>query len=402
MIIFAAEEPAGINKFLQNNNYLYLTGLYETAEAIYVSSKSKDKIKEILFIQRNIPERIVWDGAKMYPEEAKEQSGLEDVKFLDEFEDTIFPYLAVAQKLYVNSGMVSLARPLNKALSFLAKVRDRFVQLVFAEANQLMTPIRQIKDETEIEYMTKAIEITGFGLESIFKNARSGMYEYELEAMLFYEMRRRGITHYGFAPIIAGGVNATILHYKQNNQPINNNELVLCDVGALYNNYSADITRTFPIEKTFSARQKEVYQAVLFVQKSIIAMIKPEVSMADLNKKTEELIGEACKNLGLIADVKDFKQYYYHSIGHHLGMDTHDLGARDAVLKEGMVITVEPGIYIAEEKIGVRIEDDVLVTKDSHKVLSSMIPKEIEDIERFRKDSGLDCHDFLKVSNSKK
>ena len=384
VVIFAAEEPRGISKFLQNNNFLYLTGLYETPEAVFTCWKQKDTVYETIFIQRNNPEMIVWDGAKLYPEEAKEISGIEKIKFLDEFEDSLLPSLSQSNKVFINTGLHSLKKPLNKPLYFVSSVRDRFPQLNFAEANILMTPLRQIKDESEIEYLTKAIEITGYGLDSIFKNAKSGMHEYELEAMLYYEMRRRGLDHYGFAPIIAGGVNATTLHYKQNNTIIKENELVLCDCGALFKNYSADITRTFPIAKTFSKRQKEVYNEVLNVQKAIISMIKPGIQMTELNEKTGEMIGAACVKLGLITDPKDYKKYYMHSIGHHLGMDTHDIGARDSVLEEGMIITIEPGIYIPDENIGVRIEDDILVTSDSHRNLSFMIPKEIEEIEKFR------------------
>lgn len=384
VIIFSAEEPSGISKFLQNNNFLYLTGIVEVSEAIFAIYKNNDKVNEILFIQRNIPERIVWDGAKMYPEEAKDISGIENIKFTDEFEDVILSFLNISKKLYINAGLQQLKKPLSPALFFVSKVRERVIHLAFSDVNQLMMPLRQIKDQTEIDKLSKAIEITGIGLDSIFKNAKADMYEYELEAMLFYEMRRRGLTHFGFAPIIACGVNATTLHYIKNNTQIQKNQLVLCDVGALYQNYSADITRTFPIEAKFNERQGQVYTEVLNVQKSIIEMIKPGVAMADLNKKTVELIGEACVRLGLITDPKEYTKYYMHSVGHHLGMDTHDLGPRDSILKEGMVLTIEPGIYIPEENIGVRIEDDILVTKEGYQNLSYMIPKEVEELEAIR------------------
>jgi Xaa-Pro aminopeptidase len=158
----------------------------------------------------------------------------------------------------------------------------------------------------------------------------------------------------------------------------------VCDVGVSYNNYSADITRTFPIENKFSKRQKDVYNEVLKCQKAIISMIKPGVAMKTLNEKTIELISKSLIKLGLIKDKKDYKKYYMHSVGHQLGMDTHDIGPRDIVLKPGMVTTVEPGIYIPEESIGVRIEDDVLVTKTGCEVLSAMIPKEIDELEKIR------------------
>ena len=384
VIIFAAEEQKGIAKYLQNNNFLYLTGLYETPEAVFVCQKQKDTIHETLYIQRNIPEMIVWDGAKLYPDEAKEISGILNVKYVDEFDESILHPLQISTKAFVNTGLNSLRKPPNKELYFVSRVRNRVLDISFAEANQLMAQLRQIKDDSEIDFLSKAIEITGIGLSSIFTNAAVGMYEYELEALLFYEMKKRGLDNFGFAPIIAAGINATTLHYKKNNTMISEDELVLCDCGALYQNYSADITRTFPIAGTFSQRQKAVYSEVLNVQKTIICMIKPGVSMIELNQKANELIGESCVRLGLITDTAECKKYYMHSIGHQLGMDTHDLGSRDSVLLPGMVITIEPGIYIKEEGIGVRIEDDILVTEDGYHNLSHMIPKEIDEIETLR------------------
>ncbi|HOQ80410.1 MAG TPA: M24 family metallopeptidase, partial [Candidatus Cloacimonadota bacterium] len=215
---------------------------------------------------------------------------------------------------------------------------------------------------------------------------RPGMMEYELEAMLHFEMQKKGCRNYGFVPIVAAGKNAATLHYVDNNTIIEDNQLVLLDVGASQNNYSADISRTFPVNGKFTDRQKEVYQEVLNIQKEIIAMVKPGVSMGDLNKRTRELMFASMTKLGLIKEESEIIKHYMHGIGHHLGLDVHDIGARDSVLKEGMVITVEPGIYIADEAIGIRIEDDVLVTADSHRVLSAFIPKEIDELERLLQD----------------
>jgi Xaa-Pro aminopeptidase len=384
-LIFGADAPVGISRFLQNNNFLYLTGLYETTEAVYVCYKTADTITETLYIERNIPEMIVWDGAKLYPEEAQEISGIPKVKFLDELEADLPYSLTIAKRMFANYGVTTLSRPLNKILHFISKLRERYLHLSFFEANQLMSDLRKIKDEVEIHYLTQAIEITGIGLHEIFKNAKVGMYEYELEAMLFYELNRRGLKQFGFAPIIATGINAATLHYKKNNTQIKEDELVLCDVGALYHNYSADITRTFPIEKEFSTFAGDVYTEVLSCQKEIIAMIRPGVAMADLNSHTAKLIGESCIKLGLTTDPADYKKYYMHSVGHHLGMDTHDIAPRNSILEAGMVITIEPGIYIPHRCLGVRIEDDILVTDDGYKNLSAMIPKEIAEIEALRR-----------------
>jgi len=384
-IIFATDTPHGITTFTQNKNFLYLTGLHDLPEAIYITYKTADKINEALYIQRNIPERIVWDGEKMYPDEARTISEIQTVKYLDEWELDLPAILSQSKNIYANYGTPTLHKPPNTALYKLQNIKDRFLHLSFADITEQMIPLRQIKDDSEIALMTEAIEVTGKGLHSIFTQAKAGMYEYELEAMLGYEMRRRGIAGYGFAPIIAAGKNATTLHYIQNNTKIAESELVLCDVGVAVGGYSADITRTFPIGSTFTSRQREVYTEVLACQKTIISMMAPGVSMVDLNAKTAELIGASCVKLGLINDPADFRKHYMHSIGHHLGLDTHDIGLRSSTLQEGMVITCEPGIYIPEESIGIRIEDDVLITSSGNIVLSHMIPKEIDEIEAIRK-----------------
>jgi Xaa-Pro aminopeptidase len=205
--------------------------------------------------------------------------------------------------------------------------------------------------------------------------------EYELEALLFYHLQKKSVRNWGFAPIIAAGINAATLHYKTNDCQIKESDVVLLDVGASYMNYSADITRCFPVSGKFSPRQKEVYTEVLAIQKEIISMMKPGVGLTQLNEKTAELMGAALVRLGLITNESDYRRYYMHSIGHHLGMDTHDLGARDSVLAVGNVLTVEPGIYIPEENLGIRIEDDILITAEGYCILSQNIPKEIEEIE---------------------
>jgi len=286
-----------------------------------------------------------------------------------------------ADKCYVNYNFKLLDSPLDRKLEFIKNIRERFPKIIFENAIEVIRPLRAIKSSWEIKQLQKAIEITNNGILSIFKNTKTGMYEYEAEAFLRYEMYRNGLKRFGFQPIVAGGKNATILHYISNVCKIKKGDLLLLDVGVSYNNYSADISRAYPISGKFNKRQKDVYQAVLNIQKEIIAMIKPGVSMTELNKKTTDLIIAALKKLKLIKKDSEYKKYYMHSVSHHLGMDTHDIVPRDSVLKVGNVITVEPGIYIPEENIGVRIEDDVLVTKTGYRVLSKAIPKEIDELE---------------------
>jgi Xaa-Pro aminopeptidase len=269
----------------------------------------------------------------------------------------------------------------NRQQQFVSKAKITNPELQFKDFQTLIRPLRKKKEISEIMDMQKAIDATGAGIDKIMREAVAGMYEYELEAMLRYEINRRGMPHLGFKPIIAAGVNAATLHYDRNNCQIGKDSLVLLDVGAANQNYSADITRTFPISGRFSVRQNEVYAHVLHVQKEIIKALKPGVSMTDLNKKTNELIVEALKDLNLIKADNELAKYYMHSIGHHIGLDTHDIGERDSILETGNVITIEPGIYIQEESIGIRIEDDILITDTGYEILSAAIPKEIEEIE---------------------
>lgn len=382
-IIFA-NQAENLRKFSQDNNFLYFTGL-NIPNAILVLIKSADAVQEMLFIERGIPEREVWDGKKMTKDEAQEISEIRRVLYLDEYDATMSMWCPMLNKIHANIGFVALDQPLNYALYRLEPLRIRFPQIQIADITPLITPLRKVKDAWEIEQMQKAIDITGEGILDIIRQARASMYEYELEAMLFYRMQRSGAHHWGFAPIIASGINAATLHYGQNNCRIEEGQLVLMDVGAAYNNYSADITRCFPVSESFSDRQRQIYQLVLDVQKEIIEMIKPGVSLMDLQVKTRELLAESALAIGLIKDLDEITRYYMHGVSHFLGLDTHDLGGRNAILEVGNVITVEPGIYIPEENLGVRIEDDVLVTESGNCVLSHNIPKEISEIEEIRR-----------------
>lgn len=382
IIVFANSQDK-LSKFTQDNNFLYLTGLNHP-ELIYVAGKFGERFNDMLFIERSDPERIVWEGKKLTAEEATEISGIKRVKYLDEFYNVLSGMTPMIKTIYSNLGFAALSKPLTYPMFMLEPIRSRHPQIQIKQLNDLIAPLRKIKDSWEIQQLQKAIDITGKGIMDIMESVTSSMMEYELEAMLFYRMQRSGVKNWGFAPIIAAGINAATLHYEKNECRIEAGELVLMDVGASYNNYSADITRCFPIGATFSERQKQIYNIVLDTQKRVIEMIKPGVTLADLNQATTTFLAEGMLAIGLIDNTDDVTKYYMHSVSHFLGMDTHDLGGRMATLEVGNVITVEPGIYIPEEKLGVRIEDDVLVTETGYCILSQNIPKEIEEIEEIR------------------
>ncbi len=381
LIIFAASPSSYPRHFWQDSNFLYFTGL-EIPDAVFVLKKVKEKLQTALFIERSIPEMEVWDGKKLSKEEAGKKSGLKNIYYLDEFETKVQFYLSGATKCYINLNDNDLTRPLNRQQLFARKIRDAFPAVQVDNALQKISPLRAVKDKWEIRQMQKAIDVTAKGINRMRQEARAGMMEYELEALLIFESKKAGFRHLGFHPIIASGVNAATLHYNQNNSRIGKNDLILMDVGLACNGYSSDITRTIPVCGKFTKHQKEVYQEVLDVNEEIISLIKPGVSLRDLNKKTVELITEALFRLKLIKEKSEYFKYYMHSVGHHLGMAAHDVGPRDTALEEGNVITVEPGIYIPREKIGVRIEDDILITKSGHKNLSQSIPKKVKDLEK--------------------
>jgi Xaa-Pro aminopeptidase len=382
VILFANLEEK-LKKFKQDNNFLYLTGL-ACPDAVYMAFKGT-AASEFLFIQRGIPEREVWEGKKMTVEEAREISGIENVLYQDQFDGVLSQYCPAIYRIHANIGAQELDRPLSYPMFRLLPVRQRYPQIAIQCVTEIMTPLRKVKSDWEIQQMQRAIDVTGKGIIDIMQSAQPGMMEYELEATLFYRMQRSGLKHWGFAPIIAAGINAATLHYEKNECQIAAGDLVLMDVGADNNNYSADITRCFPISGTFSERQTQIYSAVLRVEKEIISMVKPGVELMTLQTKTRELIANELITLGLISDPSEVTKYYMHGVSHFLGMDTHDLGGRSATLEVGNVITVEPGIYIPEERLGVRIEDDVLVTEEGYCVLSQNIPKEIAEIEEILK-----------------
>jgi len=383
VILFAAGE-ANLEKFKQDNNFLYVTGL-EIPDAIYFAYNGSPLPSEHLFIQRNDPEKEVWDGRKMSAEEAKEISGIDKIHYLDEFYGFLSNYCPVISKIWANIGTQNLQKPLTMQLFHLSPIRERFPNIVIESITSIITPLRKIKSNWEQMQLQRAIDITGKGIMDVLENAQSSMMEYELEAMLFYRLQRMGVKHWGFSPIIGSGINAATLHYKANECRIENNEIVLMDVGASYANYSADITRCFPISGSFTDRQKQIYSLVLDVQKHIIEMIKPGMELSELNRTARDLLAEGMVKIGLIEHTDDVTKYYMHSVSHFLGLDTHDVGGRSATLEVGNVITVEPGIYIPEEKLGIRIEDDVLVTETGYCVLSQNIPKEIAELEDIRK-----------------
>ncbi len=371
--------------YRQSSNFFYLTGFTEPHSSLLLCKGEKEE-KEMLFVEENNPYYEVWTGKKKSDIQVKEETGIENVYYNKDF------YFYFGN--YVNNGVICYFDFMNsqvrELLDFthykISKLREHFPQIrSFIPVNNLIYPLRAIKDEYEIESIQKAIDITKEGIINCMKKSEPEMYEYQIQAELEYIFLKNGVFIPAFNSIVAAGKNGATLHYTSNNQKVKKDDLILIDCGAEYNFYSADITRVFPPKRNFSEREKKLYVPLLEIQEEIIDSVRPGISLKDLNEETNDLIAKLLIKLKYIQDKKDLKKYYPHSVGHMLGLDTHDISMIPRYmpeLKDGMVLTIEPGIYIPKENIGIRIEDDILVTKNGYKNLSLSIPKRIKDIEK--------------------
>ncbi|MEA2063436.1 MAG: Xaa-Pro peptidase family protein [Gemmatimonadota bacterium] len=369
--------PGGVEKhletFRQNNNFYYLTGI-EQPDLLLVLSP-EDRYPETLFLPaRNLEKGSgseAWVGEKMGPgEKTVEATGIARAVDRNLFHATLAGMASKTCRLYFDYTPSSLDGHLSAAEVLLDKIRRRYPHLEIIPLSRLIDPMRMVKEPAEISLLEKAVDITGQSLIETIAAVRPGMFEYEVEALIECGFRKRGSQRPGFPSIVGSGPNSTVLHYNSNQRRTEPGELLLMDVGAEYDYYTADITRTVPIDGKFSERQREVYDIVLRAQAAGIEAVRPGVTLADVHRAAREVIDKA-----------GYGKYFIHYTSHFLGMDVHDVGSRDMLLKPGMVITVEPGIYISREALGVRIEDDVLVTGQGCRVLSSGILKRADEIE---------------------
>lgn len=366
--------------FTPNRNFYYLTGVNEE-DHILLLTKSDDIESEYIFIKEVDEVREKWEGKTIRKNEATDLTGIEDVRYLSEVD-------AFVERFIMNKEEANLYLDLereNSSYDYLDTIKNKYYNVNVLNAHRLIGELRLIKSEEEVNRIRKAIEITIKGVNALMDNSKAGMKEYELEAYFDFVCKQNGVKDFAFKTIAATGKNATILHYVDNDSELKDGDLILFDLGAQYKYYNADISRTFPVNGKFTERQKEVYNAVLRVNEKVIEAMKPGINYLEINTLAKDLIAEECIGLGLITNKDEVGKYYYHSIGHSLGMDTHDFEkeGRNVILEEGMIYTVEPGIYIEEEAIGIRIEDDVLITKDGNEVLTKDMIKSVEDIERY-------------------
>ena len=387
-LIFAGDAPykSGDEKyaFTPNRNFYYLTGI-DRAKMIFMLVKRDGKIEETLFIEKNDPVMARWIGEKMSEDEAKESSGIDRVMFLEEFEETFGLILdrSKIDSLYLDLERQEFHSCPSTSQRFAKVAMERYPYLSIKNIYHEIASFRLIKSKEEIELIREAINITDKGIKELMKNSKAGMKEYELEAYFDFTLRSSGVTEYAFHTIAASGKNATVLHYNENKSKLEDGSLVLFDLGAQYKYYNADISRTFPVNGKFTERQKQVYNIVLKAQEAVTAMARPGILFSTLNETAKKILIEGCKEIGLIKEDSEISKYYFHGVSHYLGLDTHDVGRRDLELKPGMVLTNEPGLYIEEESMGIRIEDDLLITEDGCENLSKQIIKTVEEIEGF-------------------
>jgi Xaa-Pro aminopeptidase len=393
-ILFAGKAPQKSADehypFVPNRNFYYLTGINEP-NVILVMKKNGQTFEETLFIEKADPVMEKWVGKTVSKEEAENISGIKDIKHVDSFESF------VAGNFFTNQAKqvcLDLERrgwsgaPTSTSL-FAKHIREHYPHVGISNIYPEICELRVYKTSEEIQKIKEAIAITKEGIYNILKNAKAGMMEYQLEAHFDFTLKSNGIRNYAFNTITASGKNATVLHYEHNNAQTNDGDLVLLDLGAQKDYYNADISYTFPVNGKFSDRQKELYNIVLKALKETTALIKPGLPYEELDKHAKKVLSEECRKIGLIQEDSEISKYYYHSVGHFLGLDTHDVGSyKDRVLEPGMVITIEPGLYIEEESIGIRIEDDILVTEDGFENLSKDIMREPEVIEEFMATQG--------------
>lgn len=367
--------------FIVNKNFFYMVGI-EREKFILLIEKRNNKLNETLFIDKVTPLEEKWTGFRMKEDEAKSISGIENIKPVDSFNDYLNSLLFDNYtRIYLDLERRSWNAADTKAIELAKNIREKYPHIVINNSYNIISNSRMIKTDYEIDMIEKAIEITKQGIISMMENSKPGMMEYQLEAYFDFELKTLGAKRHAFNTIAASGKNAIVLHYEENNCEMKDGELILFDLGAEYNNYCADISRTFPVNGRFSERQKEIYNIVLKSQLETIRAVKPGLPFKELNNVTKKVLIEECKRIGLIKEDEEISKYYYHGVSHYLGLDTHDVGDREANLQPGMVLTIEPGLYIEEEGIGIRIEDNVVVTEYGCENLSKDIIKTVEEIE---------------------
>jgi len=380
--------------FQQHRDIFYLSGVDQEESIILLFPDAINKEqREILFVRETNDHIAVWEGEKLSKEQGTKVSGIKNVQWLSSFNKLFFDLMTEADTIYFNTNehYRQSVETQTREDRFILKCKEQFPAHSWAKSNPILQEIRGVKEPEEIALIQKACDITEKGFRRILQFTKPGVWEYEIEAEFLHEFIRNRSKGFAYTPIVASGNNANVLHYVVNNQQCKSGDLILLDVAAEYANYSSDMTRTIPVNGTFTKRQREVYNAVLRVKNEATKMLVPGTLWAEYHKEVGKIMTSELLGLGLLdkTDVKNedeewpaYKKYFMHGTSHHIGLDTHDYGPLKTPMKANMVFTVEPGIYIPQEKFGVRLEDDVVVQAKGAPInLMKNIPIEAEEIE---------------------
>lgn len=385
----------GTMRFRQNSDLFYLTGVDQEESILVLCPDFPDeKYREMLFLRETNEQIALWEGHKLTKDEAREATGIKTVLWLAEFQKVFHTMMVMGnvEHVYLNTNDHYRAEVSvdSRDQRFIKWCQQKYPLHKYERLAPIMHRLRSVKSEDEIQLMQKACDITESAFRRVLKFVKPGVKEYEIEAEYAHEFLRKGSRGFAYEPIIASGANSCVLHYIVNDQACKDGDVLLLDVGAEYANYNADLTRTIPVSGRFTRRQREVYDAVLRVQRAAMKLLKPGVSYYDYHKEVQKLTENELINLKLIdrEDVKKqdperplFMKYFAHGTSHMLGLDVHDVGNMYHKMVAGMVWTVEPGIYIRQENLGVRIENNVVITDNGVTDLMKNIPVEADEIE---------------------
>ncbi len=386
-----------IYRFKQNSDVFWLSGITQEDSMVILFPDNPDpKYREVLVLVRPNELKEKWDGKRLRVKEAQDISGIKTIVWVDSLDGLLQPWIHLADTIYLDSNendrKASLVR--TRDYRFIDEMKSRYPLHNYVRAAKIMKELRAVKTAFEVEVLQQAIDITDTTFRRLLQFIRPGVMEYEIEAEIFHSFLSQRATGEAYGSIIASGDRARTLHYVSNNQECRDGELILMDFGAEYGGYCADLTRTVPVNGKFTRRQKTVYNACLHLHDYAKSLLKPGISILDYTDKVGEEATQQFLKIGLLkkSDVKNedpenraYRKYLYHGISHHLGVDVHDLGTRTEPIKAGMVFTVEPGIYIEEEQMGIRIENNLWITKNGNKDLMKNIPITVEEIEALMK-----------------
>lgn len=400
--IFGSNDEMPVNgdalyPFKQNSDLFWLTGIVQEDSMVILFPDNPDpKYREVLVLVRPNELKEKWDGKRLRTDEAQKISGIKTIVWLDSLDALLQPWIHLAETIYLdtneNDRKASLIR--TRDYRYVEELRARYPLHQYERAARIMKDLRSIKTALEIEVLQKAIDITENTFRRLLKFIKPGVMEFEIEAEIWHSFLSQRSAGPAYGSIIASGDRARTLHYVSNDKECKEGELVLMDFGAEYGGYNADLTRTVPVSGKFTRRQKTVYNACLHLHDYAKSLLRPGISIVDYTDKVGEEATRQFLKIGLLkkTDVKNedpenkaYRKYLYHGISHHLGIDVHDLGTRTEPIKAGMVFTVEPGIYIEAEQTGVRIENNVWITRNGNKDLMKNIPITVEEIEALMK-----------------